>query len=134
MEPADILDLTRGLDDVVDLAEEISDKIGLYKATPIPEPARRLGTSLIAAGDVVEEAVKLIEKPDELPDVLKEIHRLENAGDVVTREAMQHLFNGGGRDAADVIKWKDLYDLLEATMDGCESVAEIVETIAIKGA
>lgn len=119
---------------MVDLAEEIADKIDLYKAMPIPEPARRLGDCLIAAGLEVEKAVKLMEKPAELAPVLQEIHRLENAGDAVTRDALQHLFNGDARGPADVIKWKDLYDLLEATMDGCETAAEIIETIAIKGA
>ena len=66
--------------------------------------------------------------------MLQEVHRLENAGDAITREALQHLFNGDTRTPADVIKWKDLYDLLESTLDGCETVAEIIETIAIKSA
>ena len=134
IQPADILDLTRSLDDVVDLAEEVADKIDLYKASPIPEAARRFGECATNAGLEIEKAVKLIERPEELAPILHEIHRLENAGDAITRDALHHLFNGDGLPAAEVIKWKDLYDLLEATMDGCESVAEIIETIAITNA
>jgi uncharacterized protein Yka (UPF0111/DUF47 family) len=47
---------------------------------------------------------------------------------------LQRLFETNHKTAADVIKWKDLYSLLESTLDECESVAEIIETIAIKNA
>jgi uncharacterized protein Yka (UPF0111/DUF47 family) len=38
------------------------------------------------------------------------------------------------RDASDLVKWKDIYDLLESTMDACEHAANVMETIAIKNA
>jgi uncharacterized protein len=66
--------------------------------------------------------------------VLQEIHRLENDGDAITRHALQRLFDGSPMPPIDMIKWKDLYALLESTLDECESAAEIIETIAIKDA
>ena len=132
IERGDILSLAHSLDGIVDLAEEASDKIDLYNATPIPEPARRLGECLRNAGVEVEKAVRNLERPADLAPVLLEIHRVENEGDRITREALQLLLGGRDHSAVDVIKWKDLYDLLETTMDECESVAEIIETIAIK--
>ena len=78
--------------------------------------------------------MKNIENSAALPPLLEEIHRLENEGDHLTREALRKLFNGNQQSPADVIKWKDLYDLLEASIDACESVAEIIETIAVKNA
>lgn len=134
MEPEDILSLAHTLDAVVDLAEEVGDKVDLYKATPIPGPAKDLGDCLAKAGVQLEKAVNTLEDPSRLPAVLQEIHTLENAGDRISRSALQQLFDGGHAMAADVIKWKDLYDLLEATMDECESSAEIIETIVIKNA
>ena len=134
MEPEDILLLAHSLDGIVDLAEETSDKIDLYKASPIPDSARQLGDCLAAAGAALEQAVKNIENSAALPPLLEEIHRLENEGDHLTREALRKLFNGNQQSPADVIKWKDLYDLLEASIDACESVAEIIETIAVKNA
>jgi len=134
MEPEDILLLAHSLDGIVDLAEETSDKIDLYKASPIPDSARQLGDCLAAAGAALEQAVKNIESSAALPPLLEEIHRLENEGDHLTREALRKLFNGNQQSPADVIKWKDLYDLLEASIDACESVAEIIETIAVKNA
>ena len=128
----DILRLTGDLDDVVDLAEEISDKIDLYRAAPIPDSARQLGECLAQAGAQLEKAIKNLENPETLAPVLQDIHRLENEGDQISREALRRLFNGSNQKPADVIKWKDLYDLLEATIDQCESVAEVIETIALK--
>ena len=132
MEPEDILALASGLDDIVDLAEEVSDKIELYKAPPIPDPAKRLGECFAAAGEQLERAVKHIEDGDALQPILTEIHRLENEGDRITREALSALFDGHHGTPVDLIKWKDLYDLLEETIDACESAAEVIETISLK--
>jgi uncharacterized protein Yka (UPF0111/DUF47 family) len=132
MEPEDILLLAHSLDDVVDLAEEISDKVDLYRAAPVPDSARQLGDCLAAAGIQLELAIRNLEKPSALAPVLQEIHRLENDGDRISREALRRLFNGSHQKPVDVVKWKDLYDHLEATIDHCESVAEIIETIALK--
>ena len=134
MEPEDLLLLAHSLDGVVDLAEEIADKVELYRALPIPDSARQLGGCLAEAGRQLEVAIKLLEDPAALAPVLQEIHRLENDGDRISREALRQLFNGGQQKPVDVIKWKDLYDLLEATLDHCESVAEILETLALKNA
>jgi len=134
MEPEDLLLLAHSLDGVVDLAEEIADKVELYRALPIPDSARQLGGCLAEAGRQLEVAIKLLEDPAALAPVLQEIHRLENDGDRISMEALRQLFNGGQQKPVDVIKWKDLYDLLEATLDHCESVAEILETLALKNA
>src|SRR5881227_1324286 len=59
------------------------------------------------------------------------IHTLENEGDQVWREAVAELFAGSG-DAIEIIKWKDIYSLVETAIDRCEDVANIVETIMVK--
>jgi uncharacterized protein len=132
IDPGDILLLGHSLDGIVDLAEEVSDKIDLYKARPIPESAKQQGDCLARLGSELVEAVKQLDTPSALMPRLQEIHRLENEGDRITRGALKNLFNGNNAAPADVVKWKDLYDLLEDTIDQCESVAEIMETIAIK--
>ncbi|HET7420584.1 MAG TPA: DUF47 family protein [Candidatus Dormibacteraeota bacterium] len=133
-EPEDILSLAHALDDVVDLAEEVSDKIELYNAYPIPKPAAEMADCLACAGKELEQAVRSIEDAAALAPALLEIHNLENRGDRVTRDALENLFSGGSSTPADLIKWKELYDLLELTMDQCETVAEIIETVSLKSA
>lgn len=134
MEQEDILLLAHGLDQVVDLAEEVSAKFDLYGITSITDSAKRFGECLAKAGVELAKAVDRLEDFNGIDVVLLEIHRLENEGDSITREALQRLFETHHDTPADVIKWKDLYSLLESTLDECESVAEIIETIAIKNA
>ena len=62
---------------------------------------------------------------------LVEIHRLENEGDRVSRDAVASLFEGG-IDPMVVIRWKDIFDALEAAVDSCEKVAHILEGIALR--
>jgi len=134
MEQGDILLLAHALDQVVDLAEEVSDKIDLYQVGSITDSAKRFGGCLAKAGVELAKALDKLEDFHEIDPVLQEIHRLENEGDSITRYALQRLFESNHQTPADVIKWKDLYSLLESILDECESVAEIIETIAIKNA
>jgi predicted phosphate transport protein (TIGR00153 family) len=133
IEREDILALASALDDIVDLAEEVSDKIDLYHVKEISEAARRMGENLAKAGDILARALEDLEGFRELEPRRIEIHRLENETDLLTREALAALFTEE-RTAADLVKWKDIYDLLEGTMDGCETVANVLETMAIKNA
>jgi uncharacterized protein Yka (UPF0111/DUF47 family) len=134
MEQEDILLLAHSLDEVVDLAEEVSDKIELYGISTITDSAKEFGECLAKAGIELAKALALLEDFKGLDSVLKNVHRLENEGDQITRVALQKLFVGNHLTPADLIKWKDIYALLESTLDECESVAEIMETISIKNA
>jgi uncharacterized protein Yka (UPF0111/DUF47 family) len=134
MEQEDILLLAHALDEVVDLAEEVADKLELYHVTTITDSAKDFGECLAKAGLELAKAVNMLEDFTGLDPVLKEVHRLENAGDQITRVALQKLFAASHAMPGDLIKWKDLYALLESTLDECESVAEIIETISIKSA
>jgi len=134
IEPEDILLLAHSLDEVVDLAEEIADKLELYRITEITDSAKDFGERLAKAGVELAKAVGMLEDFKGLDPVLQEVHRLENEGDAITRVALQKLFVGNHETPASLIKWKDLYALLETTLDECESVAEVMETISIKNA
>jgi uncharacterized protein len=129
----DILLLASSLDDVVDLAEETGDKIDLYEIGLISDAAKAMGEQLAKAGIEVAGALDRLEGFAELKPHRLEIHRLENEGDRITREAIGELFSKVS-DATELVKWKDIYDLLEATMDACEHAANVMETISIKNA
>jgi len=133
LDQEDILRLASSLDDIVDLGEETGDKIDLYGVQPISGPAKEMGEYLAKAGIEVAAAVRKIDGSAALQPHRAEIHRLENEGDRLLRVAIGDLFSGG-KDASELVKWKDVYDLLEATMDACEDAANVMETIAIKNA
>ena len=131
MNEEDILLLAHSLDEIVDLAEETADKIDLYNIGEITSQAKDIGECLERAGKELEEALARLEKFNGVEPLLKEIHRLENEGDRITRIALRELFNDG-LDPATLIKWKDVYALLEQTMDECEHCAEVIETLSSK--
>ncbi|HYS98673.1 MAG TPA: DUF47 family protein [Candidatus Dormibacteraeota bacterium] len=133
LDEEDILLLASSLDDVVDLAEETGDKIDLYRVQHISDPARQMGEYLAQAGIEIAAALDRFEGFAELKPHRLEIHRLENEGDRLTRAAIGDLFSRE-KDASELVKWKDIYDLLEATMDACEHAANVMETVAIKNA
>lgn len=129
----DILLLASSLDDVVDLAEETGDKIDLYQIHQVSDAAKAMGEHLAKAGIELAGALDRLEGFAELKPHRLEVHRLENEGDKITREAIGELFSKVS-DASELVKWKDIYDLLEATMDACEHAANVMETISIKNA
>ena len=99
-----------------------------------PSPTTIAQTEIVVKQ--AEEIVRALEKLKGFKGVAPhwiEIHRLENEGDRVVRHAMADLFTDG-TDAVDVIKWKDLYALLEDTIDAGEDVANVIERIVVKHA
>jgi uncharacterized protein len=133
LDQEDILLLASTLDDIVDLAEETADKIDLYRVQKITDPAKQMGEYLAKAGAEVAAAVSRLQTLSELQPHRAEIHRLENEGDRMLRVAIGDLFSAV-TDVWELVKWKDIYDLLESTMDACEHAANVIETIAIKNA
>lgn len=131
LDQEDILLLAHSLDEIVDLAEETGDKVDLYNVGEITPQAKEIGECLDRAGKELQEALARLENFSGIEPLLKEIHRLENEGDRITREALKELFNDGLTPAG-LIKWKDVYALLEETMDECEHCAEVIETLSIK--
>ncbi len=129
----DIIQLASSLDDIVDLAEETADKIDLYRVQTVSAPAREMGEYLAKAGVEIAAATRQLQGLAELEPRREEIHRLENEGDRMLRVAIGDLFSQE-RNASELVKWKDIYDLLEATMDACEHAANVMDTIAIKNA
>lgn len=130
----DILALGAAMDDIVDLAEEVADKLDLYRVKEVTLRAREIGECLAAAGVEIARAMEGLEEFQDLKARRLEVHRLENEGDRINREALGELFSDDDLSASELIKWKDLYDLLEQTMDKCEHVANVLEQIAIKNA
>jgi predicted phosphate transport protein (TIGR00153 family) len=129
----DILALASALDDIVDYTEEVADYLGLYRIEAPMEQAIRLARVLKAAAKQVEQAIGRLRGFRDISHYTVEINRLENEGDRITREAMASLFDGG-IDPMVVIRWKDLFERLEAAIDATERVANILEGIVIKNA
>jgi predicted phosphate transport protein (TIGR00153 family) len=128
----DILALASALDDIVDYTEEVADYLGLYGIEAPMDQAISLARLLSAACREISRAIPLLRgfKP-ELSEHTVEVNRLENEGDRLTREAIASLFDAR-IDPMVVIRWKDIFERLEAAIDSTEHVADILHGIVIK--
>jgi uncharacterized protein Yka (UPF0111/DUF47 family) len=115
-------------EDIVGLASKIEQ---LFKVRTIRPPAVRQAKVLVAAASEMLSMMKNLERLKNLEPHWIKIHTFENEGDQVWREAVEELF-AGSDDAIEIIKWKDIYSLVEVAIDRCEDVANIVETIMVK--
>ena len=70
-------------------------------------------------------------KPKGLDEKVIAVNSLENDGDRIERQAIASLFEGDTK-CTDIIKWKDIYEILEAAIDECEHVANVIESIVLK--
>jgi uncharacterized protein Yka (UPF0111/DUF47 family) len=129
----DILAMASALDDVVDFTEEVADFMGLYRIEAPMEQAQRMAHILLQSSRQIAEAMPRMRGFKDISHYTVEIHRLENDGDRVVREAMAALFDNG-IDPMVVIRWKDIYERLEHAIDATEHVANILEGIVIKNA
>ena len=127
----DVLRLISDLDDIIDLIDEVSDYLGLYKIEAPMEQAQRLAHVLLQATRQIAEATPRLRSFDTISHYTVEIHRLENEGDRISRDAIASLFESG-IDPLVVIRWKDIFERLEEAIDACEHVANTLEGIVIK--
>jgi uncharacterized protein len=127
----DIYGLATQMDDIVDFTEEAADFLGLYKIEAPMEQAGALTKVLVAACEQLATGLEHLRDFKDLDKYWIEIHRLENEGDRISRDAVASLFSNG-IDPMIVIRWKDMFAVLENAIDATETAAQILEGIVIK--
>ena len=127
----DIYLLSGALDDIVDLIDDAARSMVMYDVQESTPHARRFADILQRMAVQLHEVVSMLAKPHGITPRLVELHRLENEGDETYYHAIADLFRDS-TDALHVIKWKDIYEKLEAAIDRCENVANIIESVIIK--
>ena len=128
---ADVHALAGALDDIVDFAEEAADQLGLYGVEAPMEQAQEVAEVFVGCAEQVAAALRGLRNGAALAPHLVEIHRLENEGDRLSRDAVASLF-ANGIDPMVVIRWKDIFGVLEEAIDATEKAAQILEGIVIK--
>jgi uncharacterized protein len=127
----DIYALATQVDDIVDFTEETADFLGLYKIEAPMEQAQGMVDVLVKSCEQLAAALAGLRNFKGLERHWIEIHRLENDGDRLYRDAVAALFSTGP-DPMMVIRWKDIFTVLERAIDATESAAHILEGIVIK--
>ena len=130
----DIHLLASSLDDVLDFIFAASDRLVTYKIIQPSPSAKVLAGIILKQAIELGKAVALLDKDDpHLLDHCVEVNRLENEADKVSREAIGRLFEGE-LDPITLIKLKELLEVLEEASDKAEDVADVLETVVLKGA
>jgi len=129
----EIHSLISGLDDVLDLIEETADTFVLYRIDAPTAASIEAATIVVRQCELLHEALSHLRGFKGLERYWIEVHRLENEGDQVTRAAIAQLFDERHKPL-EIFKWKEIYALLENTIDKCEDVANIIERIVLKHA
>jgi hypothetical protein len=129
----DIYLLSSALDDIVDLIDDAARAMYMYDVRAASAHARHFADVILSMSVQLHEVVKMLERPAGISPRLVEIHRLENEGDDIYHTAIAELFRQE-TDPLTVLKWKEIYEKLEATVDRCENVANIIESVIIKHA
>jgi len=127
----DIYMMSKALDDVVDLIDGAARAVVMYDIHEATEPAKQLAGVIQRMALQLNEVISILQKPKGVTERLVELHRLENEGDDIYHRAVAALFHERG-DPLEVLKWKDVYEKLEAAIDRCENVANIIEGVIIK--
>jgi uncharacterized protein len=127
----DIYNLAGKLDDVVDHIEETADFMVLYRIEAPMDQALAMADILVKACEQLSMLLDQLRRFKDLDKHWIEIHRLENDGDRLFREAFASLF-AGGIDPMVVIRWRDIFLRLERAIDATEHAATVVQTIATK--
>ncbi|MEY9962769.1 putative phosphate transport protein (TIGR00153 family) [Streptacidiphilus sp. MAP12-16] len=127
----DIYNLASSLDDVMDYMEEAVDLVVLYEIEALPKGVEQQIEVLARAAELTAAAMPNLRTMDNLAEYWIEVNRLENQADQIHRKLLAHLF-GGSYEALEVLKLKQIVDVLEEAADAFEHVANTVETIAVK--
>ncbi|HKS29485.1 MAG TPA: DUF47 family protein [Pyrinomonadaceae bacterium] len=127
----DIYLMSSALDDIVDLIDDAARALVMYDVHETTSHARHFADVIQRMAIELHEIVSKLARPDGMSARLVTLHSLENEGDEVFHRAIEELFHNA-QDPLHVIKWKSIYEKLEAAVDRCENVANIIESVIIK--
>ena len=129
----DIHELCSKIDDVLDLTDAVAGRLIIYHVERIRPGVVDLARILAQATGEMVAAVRSLERPNDILKHCIEINRLENEGDRVCRTLIAGLFESE-KDPVEIIKWKEIIEVIETAIDKCEDVANVIESVVLKSA
>jgi uncharacterized protein len=129
----DIHELSSRLDDVIDLIDAAANRFVLYRVDKVRRGTLDLVKVLLAATEELTKAVQALPTPEKAMKHCIEINRYENESDRICRVLIAQLFDEE-KAPVQIIKWKEIYEVIETAVDMCEDVANVIEGIVIKSA
>jgi predicted phosphate transport protein (TIGR00153 family) len=132
----DIQRLVSSVDDALDAVHSVSERLQIYKITEIRKPAKRLAHLILESAQELDLAIKGLRDKKEYEHIherIVQINTLENNGDRVLFDGLSNLVDHR-EDIFDFIRWKEIYELLEATTDRIEDAGDVIQRVMIANA
>jgi len=130
----DIFTLSNNLDNVIDAIDAITKRMGLYKLTTPDSHMKQFAVAIEQACCALHDAVSHLhdtKSRTRISDYCREINRLENVGDQLRETAIAELFDTC-TDPIRIIKWKEMYESAESTMDTIDHTSKSIQSILVK--
>lgn len=129
----DMHELASTMDDVIDLIDAAAGRFVLYRVSHVREGTIELSKVLVAATNELKEAIHAMQSPDKALHRVIEINRLENESDRICRTLIAQLFEEE-KNPVEIIKWKEIFEVIETAVDKCEDVSNVIESVILKNA
>jgi hypothetical protein len=129
----DIHALGSALDDVLDLVDAAASRLVIYKVTQVTPGAQQLSRVILHGTEIILKAVAQLNKPQNMLKYTEQLTLLEEEADHIKGQCIARLFEDSS-DPIEIIKWKEIYEVLEATTDKCEDVGNVLEAVVLKSA
>ncbi len=131
IDPEDIHSIASRLDDVLDGIEDAAHRITAYQLEPIPPTVLKLCEIVYDCAVSFQTAFEALSRNKPFLESCIEINRLEDSADQLMRKAVADLFRTE-KDPIALIKLREVYDVLEETIDRCEDVADVLQNVQVK--
>jgi len=132
----DIQRLVCAVDDALDAVHAAAVRLVIYEVTEVKKPARRLARLIVESAQELDAAMKGLRDKKlyaEVQQRIVQINTLENNGDRVLEDGMRSLV-AHREEIFDLIRWKEIYELLEATIDRIEDAGDVIQRVMIANA
>ena len=128
----DIHALSSALDDVMDLVDAAASRLITYKVKFVTPGAFQLANVILRGSEILVKAVSELNKPQNILKYCEQLNQIEEESDRIKGECIAKLFEDS-MEAIEIIKWKEIYEVLEAATDKCEDVADVLAAVVLKG-
>jgi hypothetical protein len=133
MDREDIHALSSALDDVLDLIDGAAGRMVQYKIKAITPGALRLANVITHGAEILLKAVSELSRPRNILTYCEQLQHLEEEADRIKGECVGNLFENS-HEPIEVIKWKEIYEVLESTTDRFADVGDVLEAVVLKAA
>ncbi len=131
---SDIHRLIKRLDDIIDCVDGATTRMAMYEIRQIRSEVKEIAEILIKSTTEIQDALRNLrnlKNPEKIDKNCVVIHELEHDGDIILRKALVRLF-AEEKDTVMVIKWKEIFEILEHATDRCEDVANVIQGVVIE--